>query len=144
MRIVEFPNSNQWLSRPDIAKLIGVTERTISRQVDAGKIIRRQTPNGNLYILAGHGTGQDMSRESPAYNVAPDTVRHTGRDTRQDETSAVLEALITRMEKLENTNARLLARIEELEANSNQVVWTSEVKRLVSVLKKSKSVWNSL
>jgi hypothetical protein len=109
MRIVEFPH--KWLARPEMAKLLGVSERTVTRKVDAGFLVRRNTSNGNVYALAsretGHETGQDMSRVSPAPVLIEAVTRHARQDTRQDETNDVLQDILKRLEALERRNVEL-------------------------------------
>jgi hypothetical protein len=120
MRIVEFPN--QWLSRPDMAKVLGVSERTVTRRVDAGSLVRRTTPHsGNLYAVVSHETEQDVSHSGRT--IASDRrAGHIGQEARRDETDSVLESintqladLLARIVELENVNADLTARLASIE-----------------------------
>jgi excisionase family DNA binding protein len=94
-----FPiDGNRWHSREEMAEFLGVSERTVTRRVSRGEIIRRERPDGNLYRLndeehetlrdseTGHETGQDRTPGSASVHAGETgSVRHP-RDTRQDRT----------------------------------------------------------
>jgi excisionase family DNA binding protein len=94
-----FPiDGNRWHSREEMADLLGVSERTVTRRVARGELIRRERPEGNLYRLneeeretardseTGHETGQDRTPDSTSIHEGDQqSVRHP-RDTRQDRT----------------------------------------------------------
>lgn len=136
----------QWRTRREIADLLGVSERTITRRVSRGEILRRETPNGNLYQLAsvsetGRETGRDRMPIPTRPEAVQDSTGRTGQDARRDETghdAGTVAELVASVATLAQTNAalvedvrRLQARLDELEAANNKPA----MNRLVRLLR---------
>jgi len=121
-------DGNEWLTRAEMAARLDVSERTVTRMVDRGELIRKDNPDGRgkLYRRpteetgdagqdARHETGQDNTLDSPPSPQGDDDTRHAGQDTRQDTTR---DSLVSRLvDRLEGRNER----IAELEAEAGKL-----------------------
>jgi hypothetical protein len=63
--------TGHWMSRPEMAHALGIAERTVTRMVDADKMVRRVTPNGNLYMLLGEYEGGESAPSDGGGNWLP-------------------------------------------------------------------------
>lgn len=114
----------EWLTRPEMAAALGVTERTVTRMVDRGQVERRETARGNLYRLAGESsqaddaTGQDRT-VGTAIGTGQDKARdETGRRPGREQVTALVDVvagLVATNQALTLEVRRLQDRIDELE-----------------------------
>lgn len=136
MEGVVYLDGKRWRTRAEMAEYLDVSERTVTRRVNRGEIVRRERPNGNLYRLAeegdetardsetGHETGQDRTPRNPSTQAdEPGTTRHP-RDTRRDRTgqhetppaAPLLERLIDRLDAKGDRLADLTGQLERTRA----------------------------
>jgi chromosome segregation ATPase len=111
-------DGHEWLSRAEMAEKLGVSERTVTRKVDRGELMRKNNPNGRgkLYRFPDkesdgtrqdtrHETGQDTRQENGKNPKGKDDARHTRQDTRQDKTR---DTSVSRLlERLKTKNAQI-------------------------------------
>jgi len=127
MSNLKYLDGVRWRTRAEMAAFLGVSERTVTRRVNRGELVRRTQPSGNLYRLAdardsetGHGTGQDTAPSIPAQMQddphGVDTTRDTGHGTPRPE---LIEKLIDR---LDARHARIVELTGELERTRAEIV----------------------
>jgi hypothetical protein len=127
-------DGNEWLSRAEMAAKLDVSERTITRKVNRGELVRKNNPNGRgkLYRRAAEAddtrhetrreTGQDNAPESDTELEGTRDTRHERHDTRQDTTrDTAVSQLISRLEDRDERISELEREVGRLKAENNQL-----------------------
>jgi len=114
-----------WLSIQDAARQLSVSERTIYRKADQGKLRRRSRPDGRVEVFVPMTPPSDKSDDSSDNGSQPSAlllVEHlTHALTRQAEAfNAELAASRQRIEDLARENGRLTAENEALRTSQTQ------------------------